>query len=279
MGTATGDRQATVVIGRHIAPGREHDFQRWLGRLRRAVEAAPGYAGSSFHPPQVDHPDEWLIVYRFTDAASLDRWLTSPERSELIDQSSSLILGDPREQRLAEPSAGSLTLVSSIALRPGAEAAHRTLHDRAVAAARKFGGLVRAELLPAVPGVQPETVALLTFASHEDLERWLSSAERRETLEAIAPYTEGNRTTNVVGGFAGWFAQHSATEPRRWKQALAVLAALVPVSIVLTKLRLTLAPGLPNMLGVGLGAAANVVVLTWIVMPSLTRALSGWLER
>ena len=73
--------QATVVISRHVAPGREREFQRWLGRLRRAVEAAPGYAGSSFHPPQADHPDEWLIVYRFVDVDHLDLWLASPTRA------------------------------------------------------------------------------------------------------------------------------------------------------------------------------------------------------
>lgn len=271
--------QATVVISRHVAPGREREFQRWLGRLRRAVEAAPGYAGSSFHPPQADHPDEWLIVYRFVDVDHLDLWLASPTRRELVDQGQALIVGEPREQRLAEPSAGSLTLVSSIQLRPGTEPAFRALHERGVAAARRLGGLVRAELLPAVPGAQPETVALLTFATHDDLDRWLESDERRATLEAMAPYAEGSRTTNVVGGFGGWFGPSAGKQPRRWKQAVAVILALVPVSIAITAVRLAVAPGLPPMVGVGIGAAINVVVLTWVVMPWLTRALGPWLSR
>lgn len=86
--------QATVVISRRVAPGRDLDFQRWLGRLRRAVEQAPGFAGAAFHPPQHEHPGEWLITYRFTDPTSLDQWLSSPVRTELIEATPRRDLGE-----------------------------------------------------------------------------------------------------------------------------------------------------------------------------------------
>jgi hypothetical protein len=63
-----------------------------------------------------------------------------------------------------------VTLVSSVRLRPGAALAHQVLQDRAVAEARRLGGLARAELIPAIEDVQPETVALMTFAP---LRGWL----------------------------------------------------------------------------------------------------------
>jgi uncharacterized protein len=281
---ARADRgRATVVVARRVAPGRDLEFQRWLKRLRRAVEKAPGYAGAAFHPPQAEHPDEWLIAYSFDDAAALDRWLGSPERAELIDESSTLIIGEPREQRIAEPTpagdADTLTLVSSVELRPGAEEEHRARHDDAVAAAERMGGLVRAELLPAVPGVQPETVALFTFRTKDDLDAWLASDERAASLDAIAPLTAGERTVNVVGGFAGWFGRHDVPGPRRWKQALVVLIGLVPLSIASTLAREVVAPGLPLLVGVVVGVLVNVAILTWLVMPRLTRALGSWLAR
>lgn len=279
----TGRGRATVVVARRVAPGRDLEFQRWLKRLRRAVEKAPGYAGAAFHPPQAEHPDEWLIAYSFDDAAALERWLDSPERTELIDESSTLIVGEPREQRIAEPTpagdADTLTLVSSVELRPGTEAAHRARHDEAVAAAERMGGLVRAELLPAVPGVQPETVALFTFRTKDDLDAWLGSSERAASLDAIAPLTAGERTVNVVGGFAGWFGRHDTPGPRRWKQALVVLIGLVPLSIASTLAREVVAPGLPLLAGVVIGVLVNVAILTWLVMPRLTRALGSWLVR
>lgn len=270
--------QATVVISRRVAPGRDLDFQRWLGRLRRAVEQAPGFAGAAFHPPQPEHPGEWLITYRFTDSTSLDQWLSSPVRTELIEQSSALIVGRPSEQGLAGTSVN-VTLVSSVMLRPGTEREYRRLHEAGVSSARRLGGLISAELLPAVPGAQAETVGLLTFSTTADVERWFHSGERMQVLDAMALLIDGDRTTNVVGGFAGWFADAGSLEPRRWKQALAVIAALVPVSIVLTLLRLAVAPGTALVPAIALGSTANVIVLTWIVMPPLTRLIGPWLSR
>jgi hypothetical protein len=171
-----------------------------------------------------------------------------------------------------------VTLVSSVTLRPGAEAAYRSLHDEGLQAAWNSGGLVRAELLPAVDGIQPETVVLLTFASRADLDRWLVLAPRRDILARMQPLLVGGRTLNVVGGFPGWFTSGPAA-PKRWKQALAVFAGLVPVSLVATWGRLALLPDVPLPLAVIVGSAANVVLLTWLVMPRLTRRLEPWLVR
>jgi antibiotic biosynthesis monooxygenase (ABM) superfamily enzyme len=268
----------TVVISRRVAPGREVDFQRWLGRLRRAVEQAPGYAGAAFHPPQADHPGQWMITYRFADHRTLEQWLSSPGRMELLDESSTLIVGRPQEQRLAGPSVN-VTLLSSVLLRPGCAHRYRRLHESGVAAARRLGGLTSAELLPAVAGTQPETVGLLTFSTTSDVERWLHSSEREQTLDAMAPLIEGDRTTNVVGGFAGWFVKAGGREPKRWKQALVVFAALVPVSIMLTLLRRVLVPEMALVPGIAVASAANVILLTWVLMPRLTRVLGPWLDR
>lgn len=73
----------------------------------------------------------------------------------MLDGSHDLLLEAPREQRLVEPSSESVTLVSSVRLRPGVEADHRRQHDAAVAAASELCGFVKAELLPAIKGTQP----------------------------------------------------------------------------------------------------------------------------
>jgi uncharacterized protein len=174
-----------VVVARRVRPGREEDFERWLGRLLRAARRAPGYLGAVSHPPGPDHPTEWVVVYQFASSAHLDAWLTSPLRGQLMDDSRDLVIGDPREQRLVEPSGDSVTLVSSARLRPGTEGAYRVLHDEAVAAARRLGGIVSVDLLPAIPEVQPETVALFTFDTRADLQRWVDSPERAHVLTAM----------------------------------------------------------------------------------------------
>ncbi|HEY3187205.1 MAG TPA: hypothetical protein VGJ70_07005 [Solirubrobacteraceae bacterium] len=171
-----------------------------------------------------------------------------------------------------------MTLVSAVRLRPGTEAAHRSLHDAAVTRARQLGGLLHDELVPAIPGVQPETVALLRFEDRASLDRWLRAAERHAALGEMAKLVEGQRTITVLGGFGGWFSTASS-EPRRWKQAAVVLAALVPVALAVTAARELMFPGLPLVAAVAATSAANVAVLTWLAMPVLTRRLEGWLSR
>jgi hypothetical protein len=175
--------------------------------------------------------------------------------------------------------ASGVTLVSAVRLRPGTEATHRTLHDAAVARARQLGGLVGDELVPAIPGVQPETVALLRFEDRADLDRWLGAPERHAALDQMARLVDGERTITVLGGFGGWFSTSTGTEPRRWKQAVVVLTALIPVALAVSLARELLLPGLPSAPAVMATSVANVAVLTWIAMPTLTRRLGGWLTR
>lgn len=167
-----------------------------------------------------------------------------------------------------------LTLVSAVRVRAGAEADHRRLHDEAVAEALALGGLVRAELVPAIPGLQPDTVALLTFDSRTALDRWLDADVRHRALGQMSLHVDGDRTTTVVHDFAGWFG---TSQPVRWKQALVVVMGLVPIALAANALRRLLLPDLPEVLAVALVSAVNVAALTWLVMPLLTRLLATWL--
>lgn len=170
------------------------------------------------------------------------------------------------------------TLVSGLRLRPGCEADHRRLHELGVMAARNQGGLVRDELIPSVPGVQDETVALLTFASRLHLDLWLNSPERAEVLEEMAPLASDERRLNILSGFPGWFTSPGNPAPARWKQALLVIAGLIPVSFLVTTVRQFVAPGIDEWGVIVIHAIANVCVLTWVVMPPLNRIFSRWLQ-
>lgn len=270
---------ATVIVARRMRAGHERAGERWIERLRRAASAAPGFVASEAHPPDERHPDEWLVVYRFATSDDLRAWLDAPERMALLEEGRAHFEDEVREQRLvAPPVHDTHTLVSSVVVKPGTEARHRRLHDDGVRAARNQGGLVRDELLPSVEGEQAETVALLTFDSREALDRWLASDDRRRILAEMDELTVGDRTVNVVGGFAGWFGT-SATEPRRWKQAVAVVLGLVPVSVLTTLGRDAVWSDAPLVAAIVASAVVNVIVLTWIVMPWITRRFRRWLVR
>lgn len=171
-----------------------------------------------------------------------------------------------------------VTLVSGLQLRPGTAAEHRRLHDSAVRTARELGGLVRDELIPAVPGVQAETVALLTFVNRAALDHWLQSAERAEVLREMDELSLAARNLNVLSGFPGWFTSPGHVSPPRWKQASLVIAGLIPVSFLVTEARAFLLPGLGEWAVIVIHAVANVCALTWMVMPPLNRTFARWLS-
>jgi uncharacterized protein len=280
MSASAGDppRPATVVVSRRVHNGDARQFRRWLRRLRRQIRRAQGFLDYRVHPP-THNDNEYVITYRFADAASLDRWLVSPQRLALIERSGALLIAPPVEQRVVEPRRDGVTLVSSVRVRPGADDAYQALHGQGVAAAQKLGGLVRSELIPPIPAAQDDTVAILTFADRPALNRWVASSERHSVLAAMSELTDGQRTLNVVGDFAGWFGGGSQRPPRRWKQAIVVIAGLIPVAMLVTLAREALAPQLPLLAAVSATAVCNVAALTWIVMPLLTAWLRPWLTR
>lgn len=274
------DPAPTIIVSRRVKPGREREFEAWNARIRAAAEAFPGHLGSEAQPPDAAHPDEWMIVYRFATAAELEAWMASPERSTLLAEGNLLLDGPVREQRLVltEPGPDAVTAVMSQRVRADAWDRFRSAHAEIVAVMRRFDGFLSCDLAEPVPGVQDDHVVIFSFDSREHLDRWLESEARREVLGLIEPLIEGDRTLNVVGGFAGWFSLGGG-DPPRWKQAVAVLIALYPTVLMLGYLQRTFLPELPWIPTLFVSNVVSIAILSWLLMPLVTRLLSTWLRR
>ena len=91
----------TVVVARHVNPGREDDFRAWDRRIRAAAAAHAGFLGSEVQEPNPSHPGEWVTVYSFATVQQLDAWLQSEDRKALIREVEGMIDGPGREQQIA----------------------------------------------------------------------------------------------------------------------------------------------------------------------------------
>jgi antibiotic biosynthesis monooxygenase (ABM) superfamily enzyme len=270
----------TVIVARTPVPGREDEFEAWLRRLVAAARVYPGHVHSDIQPPNDVHPGEWVILYQFATAESLEAWLTSDTRLSIMAEGDDLITGPQREQVIAlaqgpEP----VTAVASFRVQPGNEDRYAEFHQRLLARLEAFPGFLRSELFVPVEGVQDETVVVFAFDSRQHLDAWLGSDERRHMLAEIEPYLDGERTINVVGGFAGWFGAPGMANVKRWKQGAMVLLAIFPTTLVVTRLRMIVLPDVHWVLGVLIGNVLGVIALTWLLMPRLTRWFAGWLRR
>lgn len=276
----TDTHPPTVIVARRFLPGREREGERWLRRLSDAATAMPGHVESTMQPPNVQHPDEWVIVYRFASPEHLDGWLDSARRRELVAEGEELLDGAVREQVIAlADTALTVTAVASFRIDPSANDEFREWYRRLHDVLDRFDGFIRSELVEPVPGTQDDTAIIFSFTDRASLDRWLDSSERRRVLAEIDPILESERTVNIVGGFAGWFSGETSTAPERWKQAALVLLALYPTSMALGVLRDQLYPDLTNPLAVLVGNVIGVAILSWLLMPVLTRRFAGWLRR
>jgi len=162
-------------------------------------------------------------------------------------------------------------------VRPGAEAAFREWSQRFVQAAKRFPGHEGTSVL-SVPNGDSQFV-LLRFASAADLERLQRSGEYAllmQEADLLGPAGEYSETRT---GMETWFTLPDkpapAAPPPAWKMAIVTWVALLPMVIALAYI---FAPfRLAFLVEVSLSTAIPVAMLTWVVMPRLTRFLYRWL--
>jgi uncharacterized protein len=83
-GARATDPLVTVVVSHRVNPDDVEEFLAWQDRLRLAESKFPGFRGSELFRPVKGVQDDWTALYRYDNAADLDRWLVSKERRDLL---------------------------------------------------------------------------------------------------------------------------------------------------------------------------------------------------
>lgn len=80
----------TMLVTRHIAPERYSDFLSWMRQGEILAAGFPGFLGSGvLQPPEGG--DQYQIVLRFADEASLSRWEKSLPRRMWLERGTGLV--------------------------------------------------------------------------------------------------------------------------------------------------------------------------------------------
>jgi len=269
---------ATVVITQRVKPGREDDFRDWQDGINRASASFPGFLGTEVVPSR-DEVGEWTVIYRFDSKPHLEEWLSSSERQEILDRGSDVFEAEQSQRVLiGEREEDFVTVVVTHPVDPDLVDEFLDWQERVTAAERTFPGFGGAEVFPPVPGLQEGWTTVFRFDTEDHLNAWLESPERRRLLDESAHFRDFE--LHRIGGlFGSWFSfgRDDAEVPPEWKTALSVLVGLYPTVVLLTLAINEVWENGELWATLLLGTAVSVTLLTWVVMPIVTRALRFWL--
>jgi len=119
---------------------------------------------------------------------------------------------------------------------------------------------------------------LYRFADDASLAAWETSGRRRSWLWDAEELGLVESQVERRTGIEGWFDQ-VASAPPRWKQACVIWLAFFPLSLMMSYLFAAVAPDLAIPARVLLTTLVMTPLMTWVVLPHLTRALGWWLHR
>jgi uncharacterized protein len=165
-----------------------------------------------------------------------------------------------------------MTVVVTRVLRPGKEREFLAWADEMDRAASRSPGHVGGVRLHDDQGLNH---LVYQFDTPERLRAWEESDERHALLARGRTFSDERRTT--AGGSTTWFDVPSGNAPPSWKQFLLTWAAVFPTLLVISTL-VGLAR-LPQVLTLAISSCTLTALLTWVILPWVTRRARRWLYR
>jgi antibiotic biosynthesis monooxygenase (ABM) superfamily enzyme len=175
---------------------------------------------------------------------------------------------------------GPVTATVTRRVKPGHEAAYEEFLTGINSAARAFPGYLGEEVFRPADGTGGEYRIIYRFDSPGHLRGWLESDERAAWLQRAEPHTAGPMRTQFLTGLESWFTlpgQASASPPPAYKMAVLTWVTIFPLITVVVVVSAPLIGGLPLAFRLAVTTLVTVTLMTWVVMPRVTRLMRGWL--
>ncbi len=181
-------------------------------------------------------------------------------------------------QSLETTDSGQVTTSIVRTILPNREEQYEAWLTGITADAVKFPGHMGVNILR--PGKDSRRyVSIFRFDSFEHSQAWEQSSIRKEWLGRLQGIVEGNDEVRKSTGLEFWFSlpELPAAHPSPHKMAL-ILMVVVFVLVILINYAITpLTDGWPGIAKVFLAVFLQVALMTYFVMPRVTRLLKSWL--
>jgi uncharacterized protein len=85
------DGSVAAFIASMIKPGLEEDYFAWLNDIQTAQALSPGYQGTYLQMQKTGESSLWTTMLRFNTQETLEKWMASKQRLELVEQSKKFV--------------------------------------------------------------------------------------------------------------------------------------------------------------------------------------------
>ncbi len=102
----------TEVFVTQVSPDKEEAFHQWIAKIHQAEAKFPGFRGAYVQAPSREKSHHWITLLQFDTPENLDRWLSSSERQQALQESLPLITS-LESHRVISPYAGWFTSLSN----------------------------------------------------------------------------------------------------------------------------------------------------------------------
>ncbi|WP_241038426.1 antibiotic biosynthesis monooxygenase [Blastococcus litoris] len=175
----------------------------------------------------------------------------------------------------AAPSPEPVTVTVARVVRPDRREAFERWAENVLGLASRFPGNLGTSLLRPGPG-SSEYHLVYRFEDDESLAAWERSSERRSALAHVEEMVDDARYARVEG-LESFFTRPARPGPR-WRLTVLTIAVVFAITSLFQLLVTPHLEGWPVEARLLLSAVVVVLLLGHVVMPRLTRWLSGWLR-
>ena len=173
-----------------------------------------------------------------------------------------------------------VTAVASRRVKQGREQEFEEWVSGILDAANRFPGYLGSEVLRPSEPEDNEYKIIFRFDHASNLHAWENSEERQRWLSRSRPLLYQEEKVHVLTGLETWFTLASKPgepAPPRYKMAIITWLAVFPLVAVIFSLFGQWLNMLPTLLRTLVFTVVMVTLMTYVIMPRMTRLFSFWL--
>lgn len=191
-----------------------------------------------------------------------------------------------RDEGVKSADDGPVTVIVTRKAKKGKTKDFEEWMDGIIHEAMKFEGHMGVNVIRPSDPSNPEYVIIFRFDTYENLRKWENSEIRKEWLKKSKDVEEGQSKTELQTGLEFWFTpllgdsgSEGAILPPRYKMAIVTAGIVFVLLSTLVPAVRQVTSDLPVLLSTLIGVLIIVLLMTYVIMPSVTRLLKPWLYK